>query len=158
MAHIHIYDGLVDLSLTLLASNRCQPLVCLLVTLPRTAKSQDIFRLCHISIKVDAYTPQNALTQCYNWAACGVGAAICTPTYCNCQLAEGETTVAVAMRKMIFGRSSRENQKPQPEEFFSPQILQHQLRHFQLRSGAPHSKTRETIYAMRKYRAGTSAR
>jgi hypothetical protein len=40
-----------------------------LITLPRTEKSQDIFKLtglCHISIKVPAYRNQNGLTQCYN--------------------------------------------------------------------------------------------
>jgi hypothetical protein len=51
-----------------------------LVTLPRTAKSQQIFQLpslCHIAIKVEAYRSQNALTQCHNcqqfghvWANC----------------------------------------------------------------------------------------
>jgi hypothetical protein len=40
-----------------------------LITLPRTAKSQDIFALsslCRIAIKVEPYKTQNALTQCYN--------------------------------------------------------------------------------------------
>jgi hypothetical protein len=40
-----------------------------LVTLPRTAKSQDLFKLfslCHISIKVEPYKSQNTLMQCYN--------------------------------------------------------------------------------------------
>jgi hypothetical protein len=51
-----------------------------LITLPRTAKSQDIFKLpslCHISIKVEAYRAQTGLTQCHNcqqfghvWANC----------------------------------------------------------------------------------------
>jgi hypothetical protein len=51
-----------------------------LITLPRTEKSQEIFKLtclCHISIKVEAYKNQNGLTQCYNcqkfghvWANC----------------------------------------------------------------------------------------
>jgi hypothetical protein len=89
-----------------------------LVTLPRTAKSQQIFQLpslCHIAIKVEAYRSQNALTQCHNcqqfghvWAKCkqpprclwygggylqkdcpeSVNAAS-TPACCNCQLAEG---------------------------------------------------------------------
>jgi hypothetical protein len=39
------------------------------VTLPNTAKSQEIFRLpslCHIAIKVEAYRAQNGLTQCHN--------------------------------------------------------------------------------------------
>jgi hypothetical protein len=89
-----------------------------LVTSPRTAKSQEIFRLlilCHIAIRVEAYRAQNALTQCHNyqqfgyvWANCkqlprclwcGVehlhkdrperGDTASTPTRCNCQLAEG---------------------------------------------------------------------
>jgi hypothetical protein len=40
-----------------------------LVTLPRTAKSQELFHLtclCHFAIKVEAYKSQNGLTQCYN--------------------------------------------------------------------------------------------
>jgi hypothetical protein len=51
-----------------------------LVTLPRTTKSQEIFKLtglCHISIKVEAYKAQTGLTQCFNcqkfghvWANC----------------------------------------------------------------------------------------
>jgi hypothetical protein len=39
-----------------------------LVTLPRNPKSQEIFQLpffCHISIKVEAYRAQSALTQCH---------------------------------------------------------------------------------------------
>jgi hypothetical protein len=90
-----------------------------LVTLPRTTKSQDSFKLsnlCHISIKVESYKSQNTLTQCYNcqkfghvWANCKQppcclwcggshlhkdcpenGNTASTPTCCNCQLAEGE--------------------------------------------------------------------
>jgi uncharacterized paraquat-inducible protein A len=40
-----------------------------LVTLPRTARTQKIFRLpsfCHIVNRVEAYRAQNALTQCHN--------------------------------------------------------------------------------------------
>jgi hypothetical protein len=61
-----------------------------LVTLRRTERSQEIFRLsslCHIAIRVEAYRAQNSLTQCHNcqqfghfWAnasnlpaACGSG-------------------------------------------------------------------------------------
>jgi hypothetical protein len=91
-----------------------------LVTLPRTPKSQEIFKLsslCHIAIKVEAYRSQNALTQCYNcqkfghvWVNCKQpprclwcggghlhkecpekGNAASTPACCNCQLVEGET-------------------------------------------------------------------
>jgi hypothetical protein len=51
-----------------------------LITLPRTAKSQEIFRLtalCHIAIRVEAFRAQKGLTQCHNcqqfghvWANC----------------------------------------------------------------------------------------
>jgi hypothetical protein len=90
-----------------------------LITLPRTAKSQEIFRLtalCHIVIGVEAYRAQNGLKQCHNcqqfghvWAICkqpprgllcGGGHlhkecpekknAASTPACCNCRLAEGE--------------------------------------------------------------------
>jgi hypothetical protein len=89
-----------------------------LITLPRTAKSQEIFRLtavCHIAIGVEAYGGQKSLTKCHNyqqfghvWANCkkpprclwcGGGLmhkecpekenAASTPACCNCQLAEG---------------------------------------------------------------------
>jgi hypothetical protein len=93
-----------------------KPLPLFLVTLPRTAKSQEIFKLSslyHISIRVEAYS---GLTQCHNcqlfghvWANCrqpprclwcGGGHlhkecpekenASSTPPYCNCRLMEGE--------------------------------------------------------------------
>jgi hypothetical protein len=38
-----------------------------LITLPRTVKSQELFRLtslCHITIKIEAYKAQNGFTQC----------------------------------------------------------------------------------------------
>jgi hypothetical protein len=91
-----------------------------LITLPRTAKSQEIFKLpslCHIAINVEAYKTQNSLTQCYNcqtfghvWANCKQpprcmwyggghlhkdcpekGGASLQPVCCNCELAEGES-------------------------------------------------------------------
>jgi hypothetical protein len=85
-----------------------------LITLARTAKSQDIFNLpspCHISIKEEAYRTQTGLTQCHNcqpfghvWANCKQPPPRClwcggghlhkecpekdnsasTPTCCNC--------------------------------------------------------------------------
>jgi hypothetical protein len=90
-----------------------------LVTLPRNAKSPEVFKLSslsHISIKVEAYKSRNTLTQCYNcqkfghdWANCkqpprcmwcGDGhlhkdcpekwSESSTPACCNCQLAEVE--------------------------------------------------------------------
>jgi hypothetical protein len=91
----------------------------ILVTLPRTAKSQEIFRLpshCHIAIRVEAYRTQNTLTQCHNcqqfghvWANCKQpphclwcggghlhkecpekGNTSSTSACCNCRLVEGE--------------------------------------------------------------------
>jgi hypothetical protein len=90
-----------------------------LITLPRMAKSQEIFklsRLCHISISVEAYRAHSGLMQCHKcqkfghiWANCRQpprclwyrgdhlhkecpekGNAASTPTCCNCKLAEGE--------------------------------------------------------------------
>jgi hypothetical protein len=127
-----ICDGLVSLGINaisvmqMMTTRRSPPkdpktlnLPLFLVTLPRTAKSQEILKLpslCHIAIKVKAYRAQNALTQCHNcqqfchvWANCkqpprclwcGGGRlhkecpekenAASTPACCNCQLAEGE--------------------------------------------------------------------
>jgi hypothetical protein len=60
------------------ASTKTLPLF--LITLPRSAKSQEIFKLsslCHISISVENYRAQTGLTQCHNcqqfghiWANC----------------------------------------------------------------------------------------
>jgi hypothetical protein len=118
-----ICDGLVSLGFDVISvkqmttTRRSPPedpktlnLPLFLVTLPRTAKSQEIFKLsslCHIAIKVEAYRAQNALTQCHNcqqfghvWANCKQPPrclwcpkkenAASTPACCNCQLAEGE--------------------------------------------------------------------
>jgi hypothetical protein len=44
-------------------------LLVFLITLLRTTKSQEMFRvpsLCHIAIRVEAYRAQNGLTQCHN--------------------------------------------------------------------------------------------
>lgn len=68
-----------------------------LITLPRKAKSQQMFtssRHCHFAIIVEAYTVQNILTQCYNCqklstceqigsnlpVSCAVWAITCTRT------------------------------------------------------------------------------
>jgi hypothetical protein len=74
-----ISDGLMDLAFDIISikqmtTNRRSPpeepkilnLPLFLVTLPRTAKSQQIFQLpslCQIAIKVETYRAQNALTQ-----------------------------------------------------------------------------------------------
>jgi hypothetical protein len=88
-----ICDGLVSLGFHLISvkqmtTTRWSPskepkslnLPLFLVTLPRLAKSQEIFHLqslCHIAITVEAYRAQSALTQCHNcqqfghvWANC----------------------------------------------------------------------------------------
>jgi hypothetical protein len=88
-----IYEALVDLgfdvaSVRQMTTSRRPPsedpgksnLPLFLITLPRTEKSQGIFKLtglCHISMKVEAYRNQDGLTQCYNcqqfghvWANC----------------------------------------------------------------------------------------
>jgi hypothetical protein len=88
-----ISDGLVDLGFDIIsvkqmsASRRStsegsvpQNLPVFLITLPRTLKSKEIFRLtalCHIVIRVEAYMAQSGLTQCQNcqqfghvWANC----------------------------------------------------------------------------------------
>jgi hypothetical protein len=94
-------------------------LLLFLVTLPRTAKFQELFcltSLCHTAIKVEAYKSQNGLTQCYNfqrlghvWANCKQpprclwccgghlhkecpekGNVSSTLACCNCRLAEVE--------------------------------------------------------------------
>jgi hypothetical protein len=106
-----INEGLVDLGFDVISVKQMSTahrssggtahitLLLFLVTLPRTTKSQDLFKLsnlCHISIKVESYKSQNDLTQCYNcqkfghvWAnckqppppaVCGVGTATCIET------------------------------------------------------------------------------
>jgi hypothetical protein len=107
-----IYDGAVDISFDVISIKQMStvrrylegstsvtvPLF--LVTLPRTAKSQDVFKLsslCRISVKIEVYKSQNALTHCYNcqkfghvWANCmqphrclWCGAATCIETVCR---------------------------------------------------------------------------
>jgi hypothetical protein len=79
---IDICDGLVSLSFDVISvkqmtTNHWSPpeepkilnLPLFLVTLLRTANSQEIFQLpslCHNAIKVEAYRAQSALTQCHN--------------------------------------------------------------------------------------------
>jgi hypothetical protein len=87
-----ISDGLVDLGFDVVSVKQMTsarrppdgsnpiPLPLFLVTLPRTTKSPEIFKLsslCHICIKVEAYKSQSSLTQCFNcqqfghvWANC----------------------------------------------------------------------------------------
>jgi hypothetical protein len=120
-------DGVMDLdfriiSLKQMPTTRQSPyegtvttnILLFIITLPRKAKPQEIFRLtafCRIAIRVEAYRAQNGLTQCHNcqqfghlWANCkqpprclwcGGGHlhkecsekenAASTPACCNCQ-------------------------------------------------------------------------
>jgi hypothetical protein len=114
-----------------------------LVTLAKTIKSQEIFKLsslCHIAIKVEAYKSQNPLTHCYNcqtfgnvWANCRQptrclwcggchlhgdcpekGNPTSTPACCNCQLAEGETEHPANYRRCRHAKEEmRKKKKPQ---------------------------------------------
>jgi hypothetical protein len=113
-----------------------------LITLPRSAKSQEIFRLpslCHIAIKVEPYRNQSALTQCHNcqrfghvWANCkqpprclwcGGGHlhkecpekenVASTPTCCNCKLLEGETPHPANYRGCRHAREELQKRKSQ---------------------------------------------
>jgi hypothetical protein len=113
-----------------------------LITLPRTAKSQEIFKLpslCHISISVEAYRAQTGLTQCHNcqqfghvWANCRQpprclwcggghlhkecpeqGNAASTPACCNCQLAEGEKAHPANYRGCRHAKEELQKRKTQ---------------------------------------------
>jgi hypothetical protein len=113
-----------------------------LITLPKTAKSQEIFRLpsiCHITIKVEVYRAQNCLTQCHNcqqfghvWANCkqpprclwcGGGHlhkdcpendnASFTPACCNCKLAEGEKSHTANYRGCSHAKDELQRKRTQ---------------------------------------------
>jgi hypothetical protein len=121
-----ISDGMVSLGfdvinvkqMTTTRQSKVITLPLFLITLPRTPKSQEIFRLsslCHIAIRVVAYRSQNSLMRCHNcqqfghvWANCkqpprclwcGGGHlhkecpeknTSSTPACCNCRLVDGE--------------------------------------------------------------------
>jgi hypothetical protein len=150
-----ISDGLIDLGFDIISvkqmtSSRRSPsegtlprnLPLFLITLPRTDKSQEIFRLtalCHITIRVEAYRAQNSLTQCHNcqqfghiWANCRQpprclwcggghlhkecpqkGNAASTPACCNCQLAEGEKPHPANYRGCKHAREELQRRKAQ---------------------------------------------
>jgi hypothetical protein len=136
-----------------------------LVTLLRTAKSQEIFRLpslCHIAIRVETYRAQNALTQCYNcqqfghvWANCKhlhkdypeKGNAASTPTCCNCQLAERDIalippiTAAADMRRSSY-RSGSHREHPRLQR--KGVLLKSHDHRCLVRGGAPSQHTAAT--------------
>ena len=111
-----------------------------LITLSRSDKSQEIFRLtnlCHIAIRVEAYRGQNGLTQCHNcqqfghvWANCKQpprclwcggghlhkecpekGNSASTPVCCNCRLAEGEKPHPANYRGCKHAREEQQKRK-----------------------------------------------
>jgi hypothetical protein len=112
-----------------------------LITLPRSEKSQEIFRLpslCHICIKVEMYKARNGLTQCHNcqqyahaWANCkqapcclwcGGGNlhkecpednAASTPACYNCELAEGEKPHPANYRGCSHTKEELQRKRPQ---------------------------------------------
>jgi hypothetical protein len=149
-----ISDGLVDLGFDVISIKQMSsarrspdslnpiPLPLFLITLPRTEKSHDIFKLsslCHICIKVEAHKSQKSLTQCFNcqqfghvWANCkqpsrclwcGGGHlhkdclekrnAFSTPVCCNCQLAEGEKAHPANYRGCKQAKEEMRKRKPQ---------------------------------------------
>jgi hypothetical protein len=141
-----IYDGLVSLGFDVVSEEpEVTNLPLFLITLPRSAKSQEIFRLpslCHIAIKVEAYKTQSALMQCHNcqqfghvWANCKQPPhclwcrgghlhkecpekenAASTPACCNCKLLEGEKPHHANYQGGTRGRSCRRgNRRKHPE-------------------------------------------
>jgi hypothetical protein len=150
-----ISDGLVSLGFDVVsvkqmtATRRSPPekskitnLPLFLVTLPRTAKSQETFRLsslCHIAIRMEACRAQNALTQYHKcqqfghvWANCkqpprclwcGGGHlhkecpekenTSSTPTCCNCRLVEGEKPHSANYRGCRHTKEEMKNKKSQ---------------------------------------------
>jgi predicted Zn-ribbon and HTH transcriptional regulator len=150
-----ISDGLVDLGFDIInvkqmsagrrsrsegSASRILPL--LLITLPRTEKSKEIFQLtdlCHIMIRVEAYRAQSGLTQCHNcqqfghvWANCKQPSrclwcggchlhkecpekenAASAPACCNCQMAEGEKPHPANCRGCRHAREELQRRKAQ---------------------------------------------
>jgi hypothetical protein len=113
-----------------------------LITLPRTPKSQDIFKIrsiCYIAVKVEAYRAQTGLTQCYNcqkfghvWANCKQpprcmwcggghlhkdcpekGNVASKPACCNCKLGEGEEPHPSNYRGCSHAKEELRKRKPQ---------------------------------------------
>jgi hypothetical protein len=113
-----------------------------LITLPRTTKSQEIFRLqslCHIAVRVQAYRAQNVLKQCHNCQQFGHVCANCkqpprclwcggghlhkecpekgntssTPTCCNCRLVEGEKAHPANYRGCRHAKDEMQKKKVQ---------------------------------------------
>ncbi|PNF22596.1 hypothetical protein B7P43_G12673 [Cryptotermes secundus] len=139
-----ISDGLVslvfdDISVKQMTSRRPPPegtdniyLPLFLITLHRTEKSQEVFRLtnlCHIAIKVEAYRAQSGLTQCYNCQQfCHVLANCKQPPRClwcggghlhkECPetgrvFSSPTVTPGVSFAAALRGSAAEQNQRPQ---------------------------------------------
>jgi hypothetical protein len=122
----------------------CISLPLFLVTLARSEKSQDIFKitsLCNIIVKVETYKSQKGLTQCYNcqrfghiwvhcsqpprclWCGGGHRHRECpekenpesTPNCCNCKLKEGEAHHPTSYRGCSHAKEEMEHRKNQRE-------------------------------------------
>jgi hypothetical protein len=73
--------------------------------LPRTAKSQEFFRLtalCHIAIRVEMYRAQNGFTQCRMFQQVG-----------HCQFAEGEKAHPANYRGCRHAKEELQKRKSQ---------------------------------------------
>jgi hypothetical protein len=150
-----ICDGLMSLGFDVItvkqmtATSRSPPegsktinLPLFLITLPRTAKSQEDFRLpslCHIAVRVEVYTAQNCLAQCHKcqqfghvWTnskqsprclRCGGGHlhnkcnenvnTSSTPTRRNCRLAVGDKIHPANYRGCRHAKEEMQKKKSQ---------------------------------------------
>jgi hypothetical protein len=119
-----------------------EPLPLILVTLTRNIKSHEIFKLNslnHIIIKVESYTAQTGLTQCYNcqifghvlanykqptqclWCVGGHMHRKCpettntepTPSCCNCTLVEGEKSHPASYQGCRHAKGDMQRRKAQ---------------------------------------------
>jgi hypothetical protein len=97
-----------------------------LITIPRTAKSQEIFKLnslCHISIRVETYRAQSGLTQCHNcqqfghvWANCRQPPRCmwCGGGHMHKECHEKENTLPT---QVCCNRQMVEGEKPHPANY-----------------------------------------
>jgi hypothetical protein len=116
---VDIFDGLVSLASDVInikqmiaihrspsKGSKTIKLPLFLTTLPRMAKSQEIFQLpslCHIANTVEAYRAQNDLTQCHNCQQFGHIWANCKQPPCCLWCGEGSPAQGVPReREYIF--------------------------------------------------------
>jgi hypothetical protein len=158
----NISDGLVDtgfdiISIKQMSATHQSPaegtstvnLPLFLITLLRTSKTQEIFRLrsiCHIAIRAEAYKTQTGLTQCYNcqkfghvWANCKQplrfmwcggghlhkeclekGNAASIPTCCNYKLVDREEPHPSSIEAAAIPRTRYEKEYIGKSVLFQP--------------------------------------